>query len=132
MLLPPNPVFRFYKGGDGIDGLRGLAPGTGPGAPEDWVGSTTVSLGNDREGLAALVDGSLLRDAIERDPVGYLGQEHVDRFSANPGLLVKLLDAGSASPCTTTRVAVSRESTWACALARPSPGSSSRPSPART
>lgn len=94
MLLPPNPVFRFYKGGDGIDGLRGLAPGTGPGAPEDWVGSTTVSLGNDREGLAALVDGSLLRDAIERDPVGYLGQEHVDRFGANPGLLVKLLDAG--------------------------------------
>jgi mannose-6-phosphate isomerase len=94
MLLPPNPVFRFYKGGAGIDELRGIAPGAGAGAPEDWVGSTTSSLGHDLEGLAALADGTLLRDAIALDPVGYLGQAHVDRFGANPGLLVKLLDAG--------------------------------------
>jgi mannose-6-phosphate isomerase len=94
MLLPPNPVFRFYKGGDGIDELRGIAPGEGPGAPEDWVGSTTTSLGNDLEGLARLGDGTLLRDLIASDPVGFLGEDHVKRFGANPGLLVKLLDAG--------------------------------------
>ena len=93
-LLPPNPVFRFYRGGDGIDALRGCKPGEGPGAPEDWVGSTTTSLGSDREGLATLPDGTLLRDAIATDPAGYLGPEHVARFGANPGVLVKLLDAG--------------------------------------
>jgi mannose-6-phosphate isomerase len=94
MLLPPNPVFRFYEGGDGIDELRGIAPGEGPGAPEDWVGSTTTTLGNDLEGLARLDDGTLLRDLITSDPVGFLGEEHARRFGADPGLLVKLLDAG--------------------------------------
>jgi hypothetical protein len=47
MLLPANPVFRFYKGGAGIDRFHGVEPGSGPGAPEDWVGSTTTSFGND-------------------------------------------------------------------------------------
>ncbi|HEX3804070.1 MAG TPA: hypothetical protein VHV75_14625 [Solirubrobacteraceae bacterium] len=94
VILPPNPVFRFYKGGAGIDVLRGIAPGTGPGAPEDWVGSTTTSFRHDTEGLATLADGRGLRDAIAADPVGYLGAEHVARFGTNPGLLVKLLDAG--------------------------------------
>lgn len=94
VILPPNPVFRFYKGGAGIDVLRGIAPGTGPGAPEDWVGSTTTSFGHTTEGLATLTDGRVLRDAVALDPVGYLGAEHVARFGANPGLLVKLLDAG--------------------------------------
>ncbi len=94
LLLPPNPVHRFYRGGDGIDRLRGVAAGEGPGAPEDWVGSTTTSLGNDREGLALLADGRLLRDLIAADPIGYLGAEHVSRWGTNPGVLVKLLDAG--------------------------------------
>jgi mannose-6-phosphate isomerase len=92
--LPANPVFRFYKGGAGIDLLRGITVGTGPGAPEDWVGSTTTSFGHETEGLATLADGIVLRDAIAADPVGYLGTEHVARYGANPGLLVKLLDAG--------------------------------------
>jgi mannose-6-phosphate isomerase len=94
MILPPNPVFRFYKGGAGIDVLRGIAPGTGPGAPEDWVGSTTTVFGQATEGLATLADGRVLRDVIAADPIGYLGPEHVARFGPNPGLLVKLLDAG--------------------------------------
>jgi mannose-6-phosphate isomerase len=94
VILEPNPVFRFYKGGAGIDVLRGIAPGTGPGAPEDWVGSTTTSFGHTTEGLATLADGRVLRDAIAADPIGYLGSEHVASFGANPGLLVKLLDAG--------------------------------------
>lgn len=94
MLLPPNPVFRFYRGGAGIDLFRGVAPGSGPGAPEDWVGSTTTSFGNDSEGLARLADGRLLRDAIQADPVAFLGARHAAALGANPGLLVKLLDAG--------------------------------------
>ena len=92
--LPPNPVFRFYRGGAGIDSFRGLAPGSGPGAPEDWVASTTTSFGHDTEGLATLADGRVLRDLIEQDPVNFLGAEHAAALGANPGLLVKLLDAG--------------------------------------
>jgi mannose-6-phosphate isomerase len=94
MLLPANPVFRFYKGGAGIDRFRGVEPGSGPGAPEDWVASTTTSFGSDTEGLAALPDGRILRDVIAADPIAYLGAEHVAELGADPGLLVKLLDAG--------------------------------------
>lgn len=93
-LLPPNPVFRFYEGGAGIDAFRGVTPGSGPGAPEDWVGSTTTSFGDGSEGLASLSDGRVLRDAIAADPAAFLGAEHVGRLGSNPGLLVKLLDAG--------------------------------------
>ena len=94
MHLPWNPVFRFYKGGDGIDRFREMEPGSGPGAPEDWVGSTTTSFGNDSEGLATLEDGRVLRDVIAADPVGFFGAEHVAALGSNSGLLVKLLDAG--------------------------------------
>ena len=38
------------------------------------------------------------RDAIAADPVSYLGPAHVDRFGPDPGLLVKLLDAGQRLP----------------------------------
>ncbi len=93
-VLPPNPVFRFYEGGPGIDAIRGLTTGSGSGAPEDWVGSVTTVLGHQREGLATLADRSLLRDRIALDAKAYLGPEHVARFGATPGLLVKLLDAG--------------------------------------
>jgi mannose-6-phosphate isomerase len=94
MPLPWNPVFRFYKGGEGIDRFRDMEPGSGPGAPEDWVGSTTTSFGSDSEGLTTLEDGSVLRDVIAADPTAFFGAEHVAALGSNPGLLVKLLDAG--------------------------------------
>jgi mannose-6-phosphate isomerase len=94
LLLPPNPVDRFYHGGEGIDKLRGVVNPEGTSAPEDWIGSTTTSLGSDREGLSVLADGRVLRDAISTDRIGYLGAEHVERWGSNPGVLVKLLDAG--------------------------------------
>jgi mannose-6-phosphate isomerase len=94
MLLPANPVFRFYKGGVGIDRFRDVEPGSGPGAPEDWVGSTTTSFGSDTEGLASFADGRVIRDVIAADPIAFLGAEHVAELGSNPGLLVKLLDAG--------------------------------------
>jgi mannose-6-phosphate isomerase len=92
VILPPNPVFRFYRGGPGIDVVRGRVAGTGPGAPEDWVGSTTTSFGQDHEGLTTLGDGRVLRDVIAADPIGYLGQAHVERFGEATAILVKLLD----------------------------------------
>jgi mannose-6-phosphate isomerase len=56
------------------------------------VASTTTSFGHDSEGLATLPDGRVLRDVIAADPVGYLGEAHVERFGASTLVLVKLLD----------------------------------------
>jgi mannose-6-phosphate isomerase len=97
MRLGPNRLARFYAGGPRIDALRG-ATDPGAGGPEDWVGSSTTAFRQDREGLSRLADGRFLRDAIRSDPVAFLGLEHVQRWGANPGLLVKLLDAGERLP----------------------------------
>jgi mannose-6-phosphate isomerase len=97
IVLPPNQLRRFYTGGTRIDELRHRSS-SAAGGPEDWVGSTTTALGADTEGLSRLPDGRFLRDAIEADPVGFLGLEHVKRWGANPALLVKLLDAGERLP----------------------------------
>ncbi|WP_090802872.1 class I mannose-6-phosphate isomerase [Asanoa ishikariensis] len=96
--LPANqPADRFYLGGDRIAAFRGSAP-TGDHVPEDWVGSATTVAGFDSLGLTVLPDGRSLRAAIADDPVHWLGAAHVDRFGADPALLVKLLDAGERLP----------------------------------
>jgi mannose-6-phosphate isomerase len=97
VLLPPNGVPRFYRGGPAISALRGVAF-EGERVPEEWVGSTARVFGEDRLGLAALPDGRLVRDAIAEDPGSYLGPEHSSRFGPDPALLVKLLDAGERLP----------------------------------
>jgi mannose-6-phosphate isomerase len=97
LLLPPNQFHRFYRGGARIDALRGVPEGE-DGRPEDWVGSTATSFGSDSEGLSRLEDGRVLRDAIQAEPDAFLGPDHVERFGADPALLVKLLDAGQRLP----------------------------------
>jgi mannose-6-phosphate isomerase len=97
VLLPPNAVPRFYRGGSAIAALRGLA--TAPERePEDWVGSTTTVFGERELGLSRLPGGRLLRDAVAADPTGFLGPDHAERQGADPQLLVKLLDAGERLP----------------------------------
>jgi mannose-6-phosphate isomerase len=96
-LLPPNQFHRFYRGGARIDALRG-SPAGEDGRPEDWIGSTATSFGSDTEGLSRLADGTVLREAIQADPEGYLGPDHVERWGADPAILVKLLDAGQRLP----------------------------------
>jgi mannose-6-phosphate isomerase len=95
--LPPNGIPRFYKGGPAIAELRRFDPG-GERVPEEWIGSTTTVFGDSELGLSRLADGRLLRDAIAADPESWLGGEHVERFGADPALLVKLLDAGERLP----------------------------------
>ena len=96
-MLPPNQFHRFYSGGARIDALRG-APAGEDGRPEDWIGSTATSWGEESEGLSRLSDGTVLREAIRADPEGYLGPDHVERWGSDPALLVKLLDAGQRLP----------------------------------
>jgi mannose-6-phosphate isomerase len=95
--LQPNQPRRFYRGGERIARFRGL-PAPDDHVPEDWVGSTTTVSGSDREGLAVLDDGRVLRDAVATEPEAFLGEEHVRRFGPDPLLLVKLLDAGERLP----------------------------------
>ncbi len=96
-VLPPNQFHRFYRGGARIDALRGL-PGGEDGRPEDWVGSTATSFGQETEGLSRLADGRVLRDVVRSEPEAMLGPDHTRRWGAEPALLVKLLDAGERLP----------------------------------
>jgi mannose-6-phosphate isomerase len=95
--LGPNPIHRFYRGGEAIARFRGV-PLEDDHAPEDWVGSATPAFGEEPLGLSVLPDGRLLRDAVADDPEAFLGAEHVARFGPDPMLLVKLLDAGERLP----------------------------------
>jgi mannose-6-phosphate isomerase len=95
--LAPNQLHRFYRGGEAIARFRGI-PSTDDHAPEDWVASTATTFGSDGAGLSALPDGRLLRDAIQADPVSYLGPAHTAQYGTDPALLVKLLDAGERLP----------------------------------
>jgi mannose-6-phosphate isomerase len=95
--LPPNGIPRFYRGGPAIEDLRGIELGDDR-VPEEWIGSTTTVFGEDELGLSRLDDGELLRAVIAADPEAWLGRAHVERFSADPALLVKLLDAGQRLP----------------------------------
>lgn len=97
VLLAPNRFPRFYRGGHRIDAFRGLPPGAQD-EPEDWVGSTATALGSATSGLTRLGGRRTLRAAIEDDPDGFLGADHVERHGADPALLVKLLDAGERLP----------------------------------
>lgn len=97
IVLPPNGVPRFYLGGPAIAALRGTEP-VGERVPEDWVGSTTTVFGEEELGLSRLPNRRLLRDAAAADPVAYFGPHHAVRLGADPGLLVKLLDAGERLP----------------------------------
>ena len=98
ILLPSNrPAERFYRGGARISAFRG-EDRSAPREPEDWVASTTTVNGEPDVGLTTLPDGRVLRDAIEQDPIAWLGDGHVARWGSDTRLLVKLLDAGQRLP----------------------------------
>jgi mannose-6-phosphate isomerase len=105
----PNKVPVYYAGGAGIDRFRGMAQ---EGGPEDWVASVTAFPphllppdGHPETGISKLLDGTSLREAMRADPEGWLGPALVAAFGTEPGLLVKLLDAGERLPvhCHPTR-----------------------------
>src|SRR5919204_1799608 len=99
MKLPANQFRRFYRGGSTIARFRGSAAAEEEEyVPEDWVGSATAAFGSDTDGPSRLPDGRMLRDALAADPEAFLGLAHVERFGADPALLVKLLDAGQRLP----------------------------------
>jgi len=94
--LPSNQFDHFYRGGYRIGKLRN-GPG-GPMRPEEWIASTTTRFGENATGLSKLADGTLLKDAIDANPVSWLGQKHLDTFGASTEILVKLLDPDQRLP----------------------------------
>jgi mannose-6-phosphate isomerase len=94
-LLPPNVVPHWYSGGPALARWRALPP-VGTSSPEEWVGATVARFGEPSLGLASLADGTLLRDAVRADPVGWLGRDDGD--PGDTGVLMKLLDAGQRLP----------------------------------
>jgi mannose-6-phosphate isomerase len=97
VILGANVQHHFYRGGPAIARFRGIALEDDR-APEDWVGSCTCMFGSIDRGLSRLPDGRRLRDAIAADPERYLGAGHAAAFGPDPGMLVKLLDAGERLP----------------------------------
>jgi mannose-6-phosphate isomerase len=98
LLLSANQPRSFYRGAGRISAFRNVPPPPDAYHPEDWVGSTTARFGQSPAGLTTLPDGRLLRAAVEADPMGWLGQEHVERHGNDTAVLVKLLDAGERLP----------------------------------
>jgi mannose-6-phosphate isomerase len=95
-LLPVNQFDHFYRGGDRIGALR-HGPG-GPQRPEEWIGSTTARFGQAPQGFSVLADGRVLIEAIEADPVAWLGPDHIARYGVSSEVLVKLLDLDQRLP----------------------------------
>ncbi|SEQ94572.1 class I mannose-6-phosphate isomerase [Microlunatus flavus] len=92
LLAPNQPGGRPYRGGAGIAHFRGAPAGTDDRVPEDFLASTTTLHGDPEVGLTRLPGGPTLRQAVLDDPVGFLGAAHVERFGADPRLLVKLIN----------------------------------------
>jgi mannose-6-phosphate isomerase len=88
-----RPTPRPYRGGAAIERFRGLPASGDEWLPEDFVASTVTTFGSDSQGLT-VIDGVALRDRIAADPIGYLGEAHVEAFGADPKLLCKLLHTG--------------------------------------
>jgi len=96
ILLPCNQFDHFYRGGNRIGALRG-GPG-GPMRPEEWLASTTTRFGQAPAGLTRLPDGRMLVEAIEADPIAWLGPAHVARYGTSTEVLIKLLDLDQRLP----------------------------------
>jgi len=97
IVLGPNQVHRFYRGGPAIAEFRGTRSADDH-APEDWVASATSVFGSEGAGLSTLPDGRTAAEAFVADPEAFFGPRHAARFGADPGLLVKLLEAGERLP----------------------------------
>jgi len=100
VLLPPNRVWRTYRGGRTLDTLGGAPSPADSSFPEDWVASTTRATNVGRESIAegvsqVVINGEShdLARLLAADPVYFLGERHVARFGPDLRLLVKLLDS---------------------------------------
>ena len=93
-------AWRTYLGGALIDRLHGKDGAADDHFPEEWIMSVISARNAGREhitdeGLAyfALQPKLSLKDYIASNPKAALGEKHVNKSGAHPGVLVKLLDS---------------------------------------
>jgi len=113
LLLPANPVYRFYRGGALLEAFRAHPDPVDDVFPEDWVGSITPAVNPSahhrvNEGLSVVqANGAvaLIADLVREAPAAVAGRHTVDAMGLTTGLLVKLLDARERLPihCHPTR-----------------------------
>jgi mannose-6-phosphate isomerase len=99
VLMPPNIIDHFYRGGDRLKALRGVTDDRER-TPEEWLAATVHRAGEPGAGLSRLAGGTLFAKLVEADPVGWTGHPHGPDGAgpADTGLLVKFLDAGQRLP----------------------------------
>lgn len=95
--LQTSRAWRTYLGGSMISRLHGETGGDGH-FPEEWLLSTVAARNAGREhiveGITQVVaTGETLAEYIASAPEAILGKAHAEKYGANPGVLVKLLDA---------------------------------------
>ena len=91
-------AWRTYLGGKLIEKLHGNTDAADTNFPEDWLMSVVRAKNPGREdiveGLSRTEDGRFLRDIISEAPEEMLGKKHYKKYGTEPGVLVKMLDAG--------------------------------------
>ena len=105
LLLPPNPVFRGYRGGDRLRRFRGTAPRGDDNWPEEWVGSTTPAGNPDPDGrvqgrsVVETLDGRTapLLEVVAAFPAEMLGEACVGDPPGVP-FLVKIIALAGMAP----------------------------------
>lgn len=97
ILLPPNVIDHYYRGGARIAELRGIGL-PNEFRPEEWLAATNARAGEGSVGLSRTTDGMLLSDLIAGDRSGWIGVDTAPHGAGDNGLLVKLLDAAQRLP----------------------------------
>ncbi len=106
LLLQPNRIPRFYRGGMMLDRFRGDGRAADDDRPEDWVGSATTawSPAGDAPTTVGLSTVTIagrqlgLDTILREEPAALAGHALVERAGPTLGVLVKLLDAGERLP----------------------------------
>ena len=101
IVLQSNRVWRTYQGGMKIEQWQGKSDPRDNSFPEEWVASTVKSSNPGREnytdeGLSTIeIDGETitLKQLIDSDPRGFLGEKHVRKYGNNMAVLFKVLDS---------------------------------------
>lgn len=100
--LLENRVSRIYSGGFLLDCFLDKENQMDSHFPENWLGSTVVakmSGGSHKgiEGQSQILTSSgqklNLRSFLQENASEILGDSHIKKYGANPGVLVKLLDS---------------------------------------
>lgn len=97
--LSAAKAWRTYLGGSMLDELHGIKGVGDTHFPEEWIMSTTAARNAGREHIqnegmsVAENSGKYLKELIEQSPAEMLGKAHFEKYAANTGVLIKLIDS---------------------------------------